>query len=112
MCNLSFFIINSLKRNLTLLYTVPKRARLAALSTSASSKIRRGDFPPNSSETCFKLLLAAACIISRPTSVEPKNYSYQVITLSTFMCEDIAAPAVGPNPGTTLSTPSGIPALG
>lgn len=27
------------------------------------------------------------------------------------MCELIAAPAVAPNPGTTLSTPSGIPAF-
>jgi len=27
------------------------------------------------------------------------------------MCELIAAPAVGPNPGTILSTPSGIPAF-
>jgi len=26
------------------------------------------------------------------------------------MCELTAAPAVAPNPGTTLSTPSGIPA--
>lgn len=48
-----------------------KRARLTALSTSASSKIRRGDFPTNSSETYFKLMLAAACIISWPTSIEP-----------------------------------------
>jgi len=27
------------------------------------------------------------------------------------MCELIAAPAVGPNPGTTFSTPFGIPAF-
>jgi len=27
------------------------------------------------------------------------------------MCELIAAPAVEPNPGTTFSTPSGIPAF-
>lgn len=31
----------------------------------------RGDLPPNSSETGFKLLIAAAFIISLPTSVEP-----------------------------------------
>lgn len=47
------------------------RASSAALSTSASSKINRGDFPPNSNDTGFKLLLAADIIISRPTSVEP-----------------------------------------
>lgn len=50
---------------------MPRRASSAALLTSASSKIKRGDFPPNSSETGFKLLLAADTIISRPTSVEP-----------------------------------------
>ena len=50
---------------------MPKRASSAALSKSASSKIIRGDLPPNSSESVFKLLFAAACIISRPTSVEP-----------------------------------------
>ena len=30
-----------------------------------------GDLPPNSSETGFKLLAAAAFIISRPTSPDP-----------------------------------------
>ena len=50
---------------------MPMSARSAALSISASSKIMRGDLPPNSSETGFKLLLAADCITSRPTSIEP-----------------------------------------
>jgi len=35
-----------------------------------------GDLPPNSSETGFKLLLAAARITSRPTSVEPVKLTY------------------------------------
>ena len=60
-----------MKSTFTLLYRMPKRASSAALSKSASSKIIRGDLPPNSSESVFKLLFAAACIISRPTSVEP-----------------------------------------
>lgn len=64
------------ERNFTLLNTMPKRASSAALFTSASSKTMRGDLPPNSSETGFKLLLAAACIISRPTSVEPVKLTY------------------------------------
>lgn len=31
----------------------------------------RGDFPPSSRDTGFKLLVAAACIIRRPTSGDP-----------------------------------------
>ena len=50
---------------------MPMRASSAAISTSASSKIMRGDLPPNSSETTFKLLAAAACATLRPASVEP-----------------------------------------
>ena len=42
---------------------------------------------------------------SLPTSPDPVN-----ATLSTSWWEAIAAPAVGPNPGTTLITPSGTPA--
>lgn len=57
---------------------MPKRARSAALSTSASSKIMRGDFPPNSKDTVFKLLAAAACIIERPTSVDPVKLTYKI----------------------------------
>ena len=52
------------------------RASPAALSTSASSKTMTGDLPPSSSETGFKLLLAAARITSRPTSVEPVKLTY------------------------------------
>lgn len=62
--------------NFTLLYRMPIRASSAALSISASSKIMRGDLPPNSSETCFKLLLAAACIITRPVCVEPVKLTW------------------------------------
>src|SRR6185437_16232786 len=46
-----------------------------------------------------------ACTISRPTSVEPVK-----VILSTPACADSAAPAVGPMPVTTLSTPLGNPA--
>ena len=42
---------------------------------------------------------------SVPTSVEPVN-----AILSTSGCEESAAPAVGPKPGTTLRTPAGKPA--
>lgn len=62
--------------SVTLLYKKPMSASSAAWSTSASSKIMRGDFPPSSSETGFKLLIAAAFIISRPTSVEPVKLTY------------------------------------
>lgn len=55
----------------TLLYKIPIIARGATLSTSTSSNTIKGDLPPNSSETGFKLLSAAACITRRPTSVEP-----------------------------------------
>ena len=47
----------------------------------------------------------AALAISLPTSVDPVN-----ATLSTSWWEASAAPAVSPNPGTTLITPSGRPA--
>ena len=63
-----------------------------------------GDFPPSSSETFFRLPVAA-WTISRPTSVDPVK-----ATLSTPGCAAIAAPAVSPKPVTTLITPSGIPA--
>ena len=43
--------------------------------------------------------------MSFPTSVEPVK-----ATLSTSGCAASAAPAVSPNPGTTLTTPSGNPA--
>lgn len=66
-----------------LLYRIPKSARSVAFSTSASSKIIRGDFPPSSSETAFKLLVAAACITRRPTSVDPVKLTYKNGNLDT-----------------------------
>src|SRR5580692_11717807 len=75
-----------------------------ATSKSASGKIMAGDLPPNSTVTFF-MLPDAACTINRPTSVDPVN-----VTLSTPACADSAAPAVGPMPVTTLSTPLGKPA--
>lgn len=44
-------------------------------------------------------------ILDQSTSVDPVN-----ATLSMPMCDAIAAPAVGPNPGTILTTPGGKPA--
>ena len=43
-------------------------------------------------------------MISEPVAVEPVKE-----TLSTPGCETRWAPVVGPSPGTTLSTPAGIP---
>ncbi len=53
----------------------------------------------------FFRLPAAACTMSLPTSVDPVK-----ATLSTSLCAASAAPAVSPNPVTTLTTPSGTPA--
>lgn len=50
---------------------------MEAISTSGLSKIMRGDLPPNSSETGFKLLAAAAGITLRPTSVEPVKLTWK-----------------------------------
>src|SRR5439155_919747 len=83
---------------------MPKRALVTAVSRSTSSKMMWGDFPPSSSVTVFRLV-ADICTISRPVTYSPVK-----AILSTPGCEARAAPAVGPNPGTTLSTPSGSPA--
>ena len=64
---------------------MPIRASSVAISTSASSKIMRGDLPPNSSETTFKLLVAAACITIRPTSVEPVKLTYKIKKTSLWL---------------------------
>lgn len=61
--------------------------------------------PPSSSETFFKLDLAAFSAIKRPTSVEPVN-----ATLRMSGCVTMAWPADSPKPGTTFMTPSGKPA--
>ena len=63
-----------------------------------------GDLPPSSSETRLRLPVAARTMCL-PTSVEPVN-----AILSTPSCAASAAPAVSPNPGTTLTTPAGRPA--
>ena len=78
---------------------------LTAFSRSASSKMMMGLLPPSSSDTRFRFDLAAISMIFRPTSVLPVN-----ATLPTFGCSTIAWPATGPYPGSTLSTPGGIPA--
>src|ERR1700754_605509 len=64
-----------------------------------------GDLPPHSSETRFMLDWPAYCMMLRPVPVDPVNAMQ-----STSMCKANALPAVCPNPGTTLNTPSGTPA--
>src|SRR5215470_6061610 len=64
-----------------------------------------GDLPPHSSDTRLRLDCPANCMMARPVAVEPVKAMQ-----STSMCSASALPAVGPNPGTTLNTPSGIPA--
>src|SRR6266508_4933551 len=75
-----------------------------AVSGSASANTTWGLLPPSSRVTFFKLP-AAAWTMSLPTSVEPVK-----ATLSTPSWAASGAPAVSPNPVTTLTTPSGTPA--
>jgi hypothetical protein len=76
-----------------------------AARSSTSAKTRCGLFPPHSSQTCFMFESAAYRWNSRPTSVEPVNARQ-----STSGCRPSARPVTSPVPGTTFSTPSGIPA--
>lgn len=46
-------------------------ANSTALSTSASSQMMKGDFPPSSNVTGFRLLFAAAPTTALPVSVDP-----------------------------------------
>ncbi len=62
-----------------------------------------GDFPPSSRVT-FLTVPAASRMISRPTSVEPVK-----AILPTPGWDASRAPASGPGPGTTFSTPGGRP---
>ena len=80
-------------------------APLTAWDRSASAKITSGDLPPNSRLTRFRLLLAAACITLRPTSVDPVKAILSIPILAV-----IAAPVGTPGPVTILTTPSGRPA--
>src|ERR1700753_3220825 len=75
-----------------------------AASRSASANTMSGDLPPSSSETRFRVP-AEARTIDWPVTCDPVN-----ATLSTPGCDASAAPAVSPNPGTTLTTPAGTPA--
>jgi hypothetical protein len=77
---------------------------LDAASRSASGKMMLADLPPSSRVTRLRLP-AAPRRIWRPTAGEPVK-----VTLSTSGWSTSAAPAVLPNPGTTLSTPGGNPA--
>jgi len=80
---------------------VPKRAPSIAFSKSASLKKMLGDLPPNSSETRLSWSAALRMMI-RPTAALPVN-----AILRTSGCVTIGAPAPGPSPVTTLSTPGG-----
>ena len=71
---------------------------------SASANTTFGDLPPSSSVTFFRLPVAAP-MMRLPTAVEPVK-----AILSTSGCAARASPAIGPGPGTTLTTPSGKPA--
>ena len=114
---------------LAILKKIPKLAMSTATSRSASSQMIKGDLPPSSRVTGFKLLLAAASIMSLPTSVDPVKATYKdrkgrvskqisyltiwyclFVTLSMSIWPEIAAPAVSPKPGRTFKTPSGTPA--
>ena len=83
-------------------YTAPNVPSTAA-SRSASAKTRLGDLPPSSSDRRF-MLPPAAFMIFRPVPVSPVN-----VTLSTSGWAASGAPAVGPYPVTTLTTPGGKP---
>src|SRR3569623_1863523 len=86
------------------LKNTPDAADLVAAAMSASSKITLADLPPNSSETCLKLL-AAPFMMPRPTPGEPVN-----VTLSTSGWLTSASPTTRPEPATMLSTPAGTTA--
>lgn len=70
-----FFMINFIERT-----WLKKRAKCAistALSTSASSHTMKGDFPPSSNVTGFKLLFAANSSTIFPVSVDPVKASWE-----------------------------------
>src|SRR2546429_96275 len=82
----------------------PSNAPCTAASESASLKTMLGDLPPSSSDTRLSVD-AVSRWISFPTSVEPVK-----AILSTMGWRTSAPPAVGPKPGTMLTTPAGTPA--
>ena len=82
----------------------PNAAPRAATSIGVSSKISTGDLPP-SSRVALANRWAVAIAMARPGSVPPVKTAFL-----TSGCPVSAAPAVGPRPGTTFSTPGGMPA--
>ncbi len=72
-----------------------------ARSKFASLSIMFGFFPPSSKVTLF---MPPFIRIFFPISVEPVN-----AILSTPLCLTMASPAFSPKPGSTFTTPSGIP---
>lgn len=70
----------------------------------ASAKTIAGDFPPSSSVTFFRLLLAAASWIFFPTEAEPVKLNFEM-----SLCDAIADPVSLP-PVMNWITPGGKPA--
>uniref|UniRef100_A0A182MMK1 Uncharacterized protein n=1 Tax=Anopheles culicifacies TaxID=139723 RepID=A0A182MMK1_9DIPT len=74
-------------------------------SSQSIPTITSGLLPPSSSDTFFRLDVDAPFRMMRPVSTDPVNATLRMSGWAT-----IAAPTVGPNPFTTLITPSGNPA--
>src|ERR1700690_1293085 len=82
----------------------PQSAPSRARSRFASSSRIIGFLPPKPSQQCLNLLAAAMPTVL-PTALEPVNEIAR-----TSGCSSSGAPASGPYPATTLTTPFGIPA--
>src|SRR5580700_4617340 len=82
----------------------PQSPPSTASSRFASSSTIIGFFPPSSSEQGFRLFAAVVPMI-RPTAEEPVNETARTAAFSA-----IGAPASGPYPVTTFTTPFGTPA--
>ena len=72
---------------LTMLKKIAMLARSTAISKSASSQTIKGDLPPSSSVTDFKLLCAAAVMMCLPTCVDPVKATYSNQVKFTKECE-------------------------
>src|SRR5579871_3812751 len=82
---------------------IPAITPFIAASSGASSKTMLGDFPPSSSVSRARFC-AVPRMMARAVSVPPVK-----LTLATPGWETSAAPACGPYPVTTFTTPSGNP---
>ena len=70
-------------------YKIPMEAHLVAWSTSASSNITQGLFPPNSNVTTFKLDSAEAFKILRPVRVLPVKATFSICGCSLIACPTV-----------------------